>query len=245
VKRRRFLQHCAATAGGLIVPGLVLPEIARPANVALHLSPQPGGGGGAGPSWPADAFVIEVQMPAEDLDFIYHFAYNPSTTATIDWGDGSSEAAGTVSNSHTYASSGTYYISLHSGTTRPIQTQQPAMATCKAYITRIKQWGTVCVSDRWDYTFQGCANLTGSDATDTPGLSGNIISMFADCSLLDDLNAQSWDVSSVTGMNNLFSSCSIYDEDLTGWCVTNITSEPTNFNFNGIMTNKPVWGTCP
>jgi hypothetical protein len=46
VKRRRFLQHCAATAGGLIVPGLVLPEIARPANVALHLSPQPGGGGG-------------------------------------------------------------------------------------------------------------------------------------------------------------------------------------------------------
>jgi surface protein len=200
---------------------------------------------GGGPSWPADAFVIEVQMPAEDLEFVYACAYNPSPTATIDWGDGNSEAMSSSGNSHTYASAGAYNISIHSGSTNPIQTQDPSMATCRAYITRIKQWGTVNVSDSWNYTFFACGNLTGSDAADAPDLSGNCGVMFTGCSVLDDLNAQNWDVSGVTNMNSLFKSCSVYDEDLTGWCVTNFLSEPTDFNTNGIMTNKPVWGTCP
>jgi surface protein len=200
----------------------------------------------AGPGlWPADAFVIEVQMPAEDLDFTYSCSSNFNPTATIDWGDGSSEAMSPSGNSHTYASAGAYNIAVHSGATNALQTQDASMTTCRAYITRIKQWGTVCASDTWGFTFVSCVNLTGSDAADAPVLTDSITDMFRSCSALDDLNAQNWDVSAVTNMFYLFIFCDIYDEDLTGWCVTNIPSEPADFNFGGVMTNKPVWGTCP
>ena len=44
----------------------------------------------------------------------------------------------------------------------------------------------------------------------------------------------------------MFSGASAFNQDLTGWCVTNITSEPENFAANSPLTevNKPVWGTC-
>jgi hypothetical protein len=56
----------------------------------------------------------------------------------------------------------------------------------------------------------------------------------------------SWDTSSVTNMRSIFGGASAFNQDLTGWCVTNILTEPEFFsNFTLIETNKPVWGTCP
>jgi plastocyanin len=38
-----------------------------------------------------------------------------------------------------------------------------------------------------------------------------------------------------------------FNQDLTGWCVTNLLSEPTDFALCSELTNanKPIWGTCP
>ena len=38
-----------------------------------------------------------------------------------------------------------------------------------------------------------------------------------------------------------------FNQDLSGWCVTLILSEPSNFALNSVLVpeNKPVWGTCP
>jgi hypothetical protein len=46
----------------------------------------------------------------------------------------------------------------------------------------------------------------------------------------------------------MFNDASSFNQDLTGWCVGNIGSEPTNFatgatNFS--TADYPVWGTCP
>jgi len=48
-------------------------------------------------------------------------------------------------------------------------------------------------------------------------------------------------------MSGMFRDATLPDPfDLSGWCVTNITSEPSNFGtFNGITQLKPIWGTCP
>ena len=48
-------------------------------------------------------------------------------------------------------------------------------------------------------------------------------------------------------MSNMFKEANVFNQDLTGWCVTNITSEPSQFSNNFALTNanKPVWGTCP
>ena len=57
----------------------------------------------------------------------------------------------------------------------------------------------------------------------------------------------SWDVSQVTTMMGMFRDATVFNQDISNWCVTNITSEPSNFSTNSALTNenKPVWGTCP
>jgi len=55
----------------------------------------------------------------------------------------------------------------------------------------------------------------------------------------------------VTGINRMsmvFYQATNFNQDLRGWCVTNIDSEPNNFAYSSpLATNgmKPIWGTCP
>jgi len=48
-------------------------------------------------------------------------------------------------------------------------------------------------------------------------------------------------------MQFMFYQASSFNQNLTGWCVTNITSEPRNFASQSALSeaNKPIWGTCP
>jgi hypothetical protein len=48
-------------------------------------------------------------------------------------------------------------------------------------------------------------------------------------------------------MGFMFLRTYIFNQDLTGWCVTLIPSEPSAFSLDSALTpaNKPVWGTCP
>jgi len=54
-------------------------------------------------------------------------------------------------------------------------------------------------------------------------------------------------VGQIIGMREMFLEATVFNQDLSGWCVTNITSEPENFATDSALTdaNKPVWGTCP
>jgi surface protein len=47
-------------------------------------------------------------------------------------------------------------------------------------------------------------------------------------------------------MDHMFSEADNFNQDISGWCVTNISSEPESFSINSplIESNKPVWGTC-
>lgn len=56
-----------------------------------------------------------------------------------------------------------------------------------------------------------------------------------------------WDTSSGVTMNGMFLHAYAFNQDLSGWCVSNISSEPANFNEWGQLTaeTKPDWGTCP
>jgi len=48
-------------------------------------------------------------------------------------------------------------------------------------------------------------------------------------------------------MVSMFRDATSFNQDLSGWCVTNISSEPPEFSIDSplIESNKPVWGTCP
>jgi surface protein len=56
-----------------------------------------------------------------------------------------------------------------------------------------------------------------------------------------------WNVSSVTSMNEMFYNATQFNQDLSGWCVSLIPSTPTDFDTGASawILPKPVWGTCP
>jgi surface protein len=58
-----------------------------------------------------------------------------------------------------------------------------------------------------------------------------------------------WNTSKVTDMRTMFFYNSIFDQNISGWCVSNIPTKPQNFDFGTSPTwttaEKPGWGTCP
>jgi len=44
----------------------------------------------------------------------------------------------------------------------------------------------------------------------------------------------------------MFYNASAFNQDLTSWCVTNISTLPSDFNTGSglVSSNLPVWGTC-
>ena len=58
----------------------------------------------------------------------------------------------------------------------------------------------------------------------------------------------SWDTSQVTDMSQMFAFAFAFNQDLSGWCVSNITNQPSSFASESGLTNTnyhPRWGTCP
>ncbi len=44
------------------------------------------------------------------------------------------------------------------------------------------------------------------------------------------MGIMSWDVSSVTSMYGMFYNATVFNQDLSGWCVSLITSTPNGFD---------------
>jgi len=53
----------------------------------------------------------------------------------------------------------------------------------------------------------------------------------------------------VTNMQYMFDDATVFNQDLSGWCVSNFGSKPTSFDagsgFAGQTALQPQWGTCP
>jgi len=45
----------------------------------------------------------------------------------------------------------------------------------------------------------------------------------------------------------MFQEATSFNQNISNWCVTNISEEPTQFSDNSPLSesNTPVWGTCP
>ena len=64
---------------------------------------------------------------------------------------------------------------------------------------------------------------------------------------VEGLNYTAWNTAAVIDMNYMIRVATSFDQNLIGWCVTNITTEPTSFATGSSLRNlnRPVWGTCP
>jgi len=48
-------------------------------------------------------------------------------------------------------------------------------------------------------------------------------------------------------MNSMFRNATAFNQNLSGWCVSLITSAPNRFDSGASSWDlaRPVWGTCP
>lgn len=158
--------------------------------------------------WTTTRDDVEVVLPTSGEGYNYR----------IDWGDGTINTNLLGSAAHTYATAGTYTVTIFGAFPRIFT---GSFASSPPPITNIVQWG----SNPWTTMEGAFARLPLSmtiTATDVPNLS-NVTSMSEMFSQTDlgnpDLNA--WNISNVTDMSNLFSG-SDFNGDITGWDVGHV-----------------------
>ncbi len=142
--------------------------------------------------------------------------------ATIDWGDGTVETVTTGGpHVHDYGSDGVYTV-LVTGTVTAYNSYDYGGADSElSKLISVDSWGQVGFTSMYR-AFYGCSNLVSVPDT-------------------------SEGIEAVTDMGGMFFNASSFNQDLSGWCVTEIPSVPADFDSGaGSWTlSRPIWGTCP
>ncbi len=169
-------------------------------------------------------------------------AYNYS----VDWGDGTSDSNVTGDITHTYGSPGTYTVSIY-GTFPRIYFNEGGDAN---KLINIKQWGNIAWTSM-ESAFAGCSNLSVG-AEDVPDLSAvtSLRRMFLNCNYTFDFsgtrefsnfngveNFNSWDVSTITDMSNMFDK-STFNQEISSWDVSNV--EDMSYMFFSSSFNQDI-----
>lgn len=139
---------------------------------------------------------------------------------SVDWGDGTSDTNITGDITHTYATPGTYDVSITGEFPQIYFVNQGD----KEKILLIKQWGDIAWSSMLN-AFHGCGNLDVV-AEDIPDLTNvnNTQYMFRLCGELVGNEAfKIWDVSSVTSMDFMFREAAKFNQDISGWNTGQVT----------------------
>ena len=155
-----------------------------------------------------DNQVFINTTPGETEELKYDF--------NIDWGDGNSETNVVGDISHTYATPGTYQITI-SG-------KFPVISfTDQEELLSVDQWGDTQLRSLHG-AFESCVNLT-FNAADVPNLS-NVTDMSRMFYKATNFNSDisSWDVSNITNMEEMFSRARSFNQPLDAWNTSKVTN---------------------
>ncbi len=161
----------------------------------------------------------------------------------VDWGDTNTDTITTFNDAaldHAYAAPGIFTVKI-TGVCSHIFFNFGGDAL---KLTDITQWGNM-VFDSMESAFSDCDNLTGS-FTDIPDVTGvtNMANCFNGCDLFNG-NLSGWGVSNVTDFSNMFrSDNSFVNSSLNNWVTTSAVNMDSMFegaiNFNGNITSWDV-----
>jgi surface protein len=156
----------------------------------------------------------------------------------IDWGDGHVDENVTGDITHTYDVAGLYTVSI-SGDFPQLYFEAQVYDDGDTYfysdhrkLRSIEQWGDI----QWrsmHRAFAGCENVI-VNATDVPDLSG-VSDMSYMFSGADNFNQDlsGWVVSNVTDMSAMFARASAFNQNISGWDVSNVTNMSAMFAIAG------------
>lgn len=179
--------------------------------------------------------IDQYRIPAYGQYMVY---YENVSNASIN----GSTAELNNSQTITLPVAGTYKIGLRPSGITPlhgfVHSQQSA-DTLK--LLSVEQWGTA----KWNslgQAFYKCANLSKINATDKPDLSliTQIFSMFNGCrNFIGGSSMNSWNTSTVTDMNNIFSGAEVFNQDISFWNTSNVTNMSSMFS-GAKAFNQPI-----
>ncbi|WP_440068024.1 BspA family leucine-rich repeat surface protein [Tenacibaculum discolor] len=158
---------------------------------------------------------------------------------SIDWGDGQYNHNVAGDITHTYLTPGIYTVSIIGVFPSP---KHETIGDSDKLLS-IDQWGTQ-VWESMHEAFESCANME-YNAIDIPNLSNvtDMERMFSSCRKFNG-NINNWNVSNVTNMRGMFSGTSIYNQPLNNWDVSNVTN--MNYMFgSAVEFNQDIgnWNT--
>ena len=219
----------------------------------------------------ATVFTIDTSLGDGNADMLLSFTSNGpgAKEIVVNWGDGTEDTYTTSGDkSHTYSTGGVYTVSFFCNVNAyfSLNFGLPAEREAGPFkITDITQWGTSLISD-----FKNSRNLTNVTASGQPnyysapttglglfnecrslvsvnGIESwdvdgyNLQSWFVNC-LLWDQDVSGWDVSNVTEMYGLFWFCQQFNQDISGWNVSNVTDMELMFvSCNSFDQNLGPW----
>lgn len=158
----------------------------------------------------------------------------------VSWGDDSTDGGVTGDISHVYALPGTYTVTIGNDFPRIYFADSGE----HPQISSIEQWGDTNWTSM-DHAFWGATNLV-VNATDIPDLSGvtSTAYMFHGTTSLETIpNINSWDMSTITDMHDMFS-ISSFNDDISDWDVSSVTNMADMFYANeSFNQNIGNWDT--
>ncbi|TVZ14963.1 BspA family leucine-rich repeat surface protein [Maribacter sp. MAR_2009_72] len=189
----------------------------------------------------SNAFVTTWQTTTADESITIPTFPGETYNYSVDWGDGIIESGFTGNAAHTYATPGTYSVSIvgvfpqiffnNTGDVQKILT--------------IEQWGDIAWFSM-DRAFYGGINLDVV-AIDTPNLNNvtSLNSMFYLCSsLVGNTIFNMWEVSTIQSMYRMFEGAQSFNQPIGNWEVRNVTNMAQMFRaarqFNQDLSNWNV-----
>ena len=198
---------------------------------------------------PNDAFIITIKTDNPGSSGDDQFTLPWIGTYDVDWGDGISDTGLVDTQTHTYASVGTYDVAV-TATTGRISFSNIGD---KDKLLDIQQWGT-CAWTEMNTAFYGCNSLTVVSASDTPILSSvsSLYFAFSECSSLTSMDVSTWDVGNVSTMEFAFRNSPITTLDVSNWNTQSLTNaayifqnaifspDVSNWNMSNVTTIRDM-----
>ena len=187
------------------------------------------------PNPPSFISVWRTTTPSESVTLPY--SVSGLYSGIIDWGDGNTSVNLYENQTHTYVNTGDYTITI-TGTIYGFSFD--FYSSEKPKIIEILQWGCLRLGLGGEQYFFGCVNLNISGVTDTLilGDTTDLRLLFAGCSSLTMINnLNSWDVSNVTNMFDMFSG-TLINQDISSWNVSGVTDMGSMFYASTF--NQPI-----
>jgi len=187
-----------------------------------------------------ERFVISVKTDNSGTSNVIQFTLPWIGTYDVDWGDGNTDTGVVDTQTHTYASSGTYDVKVTATTGRIYFNNSGD----KSKLLDIKNWGT-CTWTTMVNAFNGCNSLTYISSNDAPNLTNvsNVSGVFRSCTNLTNANANNWDVSNVQNFQSFSNNNSNNLVNYNDWNTSNATNLAYAFYRNNISSefNAASW----